>query len=1431
MKSRSITVRLQVMARLCVFTFFGMMATLAGAQDAFFETGSVVANNSIDRGGWVSVSLRETYDSPVVIVGPVTHNNDNSLSARVRNVTASGFEVGFQSPCESAGRSAGGVNCPPGGNWNSETIRYWVVEEGAWEFPDGTLIEAGYVNTSTVRSGVGNSNAADTVTFQQTFSSDPAIFHSVASFNDPDWIASTVFGSGTNTAAIPGTNDFSLALEGAEVTSSHGAENVAWVAVEQGVGSNNGNRYAIDRTPGLDVDRHRDACEGIGFSGFSATPDAVASHNTMNGTNGGWVRFCGGEVRPSGVAVHIDEDQVNDAERTGIPEAVSVFAFTASGTGQLTRPDTFCTSIDALFCDDFDVGTLASDGWTIDSFRGGNAGINSDTSSSGTQSLFTSDGGVNVISPVFDLSESTSGSLAYWWRRGDDDFSENPDGNENFRVQYLDDGGQWQDIEVQRGNGTPGEIGTTDFDLPVDAFHAGFQFRFRQDRGDDGFDFWHVDDVVLREQSFICEPDDFNRSDLGPDWVTSRSSGNFSPQIVNGRLRMTEASNNQATAATYQRTFPGADNFIQVEFDYYAYGGSGADGLAVVFSDAAITPQAGGFGGSLGYAQEPDGTDGFAGGWLGIGLDEYGNFSNDNEGRVGGNNGRTLDSVAVRGAEPDYPYIADSGGLSPGIDANNDNNPYRYRITIDSRNNQTPTLTVERNGRGTGNSFELVIQETLSSQPAIPENLFLSLTGSTGGATNFHELDNLQICADKVGPVQRQIDHFEIEHSGTSLTCRSETVTIRACDNADCSQTFNDPVDVTLAPSSGWEGGNTFTMTGGTATRTLRVTTPSTVTLGVPSSSPQTKAFAQTLCSDGSAGGVSASKCDLTFFDSGFDITVPDHVSGMVQTATIAAVRKDDDTEECVPGFDNETKSVSLWSGYTNPSSGTLPVEIDGSPIPGSAGPTRSLNFDGNGEATVQLQYADVGRVALNARFEGSGEETGLLMLGNSAFVARPDRFRLTIPGNPAAAGVANGNDFVAAGEAFEIEVASLNASGDITPNFNRESPNEDVALTHALVAPAGGALPPLNGSFGDFGEDCSGGTAADGTACGLFSWEEVGILELSPELTSGQYLGTENVSGEVVDRVGRFIPDRFNVSADEGSFPALCPLPDSAPDPFTYTGQVFGWGVIPMLEIEPVSVNNNRTRNYANSAFSDPADQAFQRLSLGDVVRGPVPTSDASALDVNNDPLSIDVAQGVGSLSIVEPGLLAYQYDPGDTVSYTKTVNARVAPVTNPSIEFIVNSIVDADAVAWSGAPFTLSPTMDFEIRYGRLDMDNVYGPENLPGSLPMPFQVEYWNGSRFVLNAQDNCTAWNTVNITDTELYHSLQPDNGVFVDGEGGPLQLTPNGTTNDEPTDTLTWSVPVWLQSDFDDDGTLENPSALATFGVYRGNDRVIYWQER
>lgn len=118
-----------------------------------------------------------------------------------------------------------------------------------------------------------------------------------------------------------------------------------------------------------------------------------------------------------------------------------------------------------------------------------------------------------------------------------------------------------------------------------------------------------------------CFNDNFDDNSLGDDWaVASRGATSFTPTVSSKRMRLTSNQGNVSTSSTLQRLFPAAGNYIQVQFKYYAYSGSGADGVAVVLSDATVTPQPGAFGGPLGYGTRGDAANpGFAGGWLGWG--------------------------------------------------------------------------------------------------------------------------------------------------------------------------------------------------------------------------------------------------------------------------------------------------------------------------------------------------------------------------------------------------------------------------------------------------------------------------------------------------------------------------------------------------------------------------------------------------------------------------------------------------------------------------------------------------------------------------------------------------------------------------------------------------------------------------------------------
>ena len=138
-------------------------------------------------------------------------------------------------------------------------------------------------------------------------------------------------------------------------------------------------------------------------------------------------------------------------------------------------------------------------------------------------------------------------------------------------------------------------------------------------------------------------------------------------------------------------------------------------------------------------------------------------------------------------------------------------------------------------------------------------------------------------------------------------------------------------------------------------------------------------------------------------------------------------------------------------------------------------------------------------------------------------------------------------------------------------------------------------------------------------------------------------------------------------------------------------------------------------------------------------------------------------------------------------------------------------------------------------ESRFGRIKMGNVHGSELI--DLAMPMLIEYLNpAGLYVVNGDDNCTAVATVDLAITDNLSvpgssTVTVTNPVALAGDLG-VGLTAPGAGIDGNiivSPGLT-GLADWLQYDWDSVGVGlfdDDPSAIATFGIYTGNDVNIY----
>uniref|UniRef100_UPI003BF91618 discoidin domain-containing protein n=1 Tax=Rubrolithibacter danxiaensis TaxID=3390805 RepID=UPI003BF91618 len=246
---------------------------------------------------------------------------------------------------------------------------------------------------------------------------------------------------------------------------------------------------------------------------------------------------------------------------------------------------------------------------------------------------------------------------------------------------------------------------------------------------------------------------------------------------TDGYLRLTSNAGYQKGYAYSDAKFPSAHG-IKANFEYFTYGGTGADGFTFFLFDASITAfDQGAYGGSLGYAQSSNPpTLGMNGGFLGVGFDEYGNYGVGTEGKGAGSNsfstttGTVANSIVIRGQDDGsrggYPFIAgvhtSSGTYTPRL-ASADRFPisggtarvtnptqagYR-KVYVDIVPNSIPnptsfTITVQVYVGELGRIIT-VINGATYAPTSIPTYLKAGFAASTGGSTNYHEIRGMDV--------------------------------------------------------------------------------------------------------------------------------------------------------------------------------------------------------------------------------------------------------------------------------------------------------------------------------------------------------------------------------------------------------------------------------------------------------------------------------------------------------------------------------------------------------------------------------------------------------------------------------------------------------------------------------------------------------------
>ena len=425
------------------------------------------------------------------------------------------------------------------------------------------------------------------------------------------------------------------------------------------------------------------------------------------------------------------------------------------------------------------------------------------------------------------------------------------------------------------------------------------------------------------------------------------------------------------------------------------------------------------------------------------------------------------------------------------------------------------------------------------------------------------------------------------------------------------------------------------------------------------------------------------------------------------------------------------------------------------------------------------------------------------------------------------------------AGQPFTLKTTAYSVSNTVTSGYN----GTPVASLSSCVLPVSSCVigTLTAGSF-----TASSGTLTSVTA----NYSDVGAI--SATLSDASFANVDAADGSTLaDRtitsstftIGRFVPDHFDATINTPVFAPAC-------NTFTYIGQPINYATNPIVNLSAKNAGGATTQNYTGSLW---------KISAADINYAITPAySEAShALTVLNSsaPTAIDNGNGTGGLSFADTTSNILQVTRSNPIA---SFNAEISlsfnlwdtdgvAVAHVNGSASSNPVQFGRASAGNGISFTGTNKTHL---WGRLAMANANGSELT--ALTVPLFSEYFNGKSFVSNTADNCTSLNLSSQLSlgnpTTANGIAQAGNTAMTIAPLGLSQATLANATLNAGNAGLSFSAPgagntgyinisgsfvslSWLLYDWNNDGFQDNsPAARVTFGVYRGNPKVIYFRE-